>query len=366
MEDNRNMSFEEFQDTLKEKVEQSLYEKGTEAEVVLDTVQKLNENYHGMRIKQPGENVAPTLNMDKLYESYENGTSLDEIMSHVTDIISQPVPNVDVSEIKDYDAIKDKLFVRVSNAEKNEEVLETLPHTIQDDMAVTYHILFSKDKNGIASAPINEGMLETYGVTVEQLHEDAMRSSQNLFPVEIMPMSIITNQIIHEQMEAAGFDEQEIQDYLSEMQADTGMYVVSNDARTNGASAIFYPGVMDQLAEQFDGDYFILPSSTDEVIVIPDTGEQRASELNAMVQEVNATQVSEEMRLGNEAYHYDADERVFEKAASFEERMAERSSEKEVAGEKGSILKKLDAKKQEVKEQMKDAVTPKRTAEAVL
>ena len=120
MEDNRTMSFEEFQDTLKEKVEQSLYEKGTEAEVVLDTVQKLNENYHGMRIKQPGENVAPTLNMDKLYESYENGASLDEIMSHVTDIISQPVPNVDVSEIKDYDAIKDKLFVRVSNAEKND------------------------------------------------------------------------------------------------------------------------------------------------------------------------------------------------------------------------------------------------------
>ena len=95
MEDNRTMSFEEFQDTLKEKVEQSLYEKGTEAEVVLDTVQKLNENYHGMRIKQPGENVAPTLNMDKLYESYENGASLDEIMSHVTDIISQPVPNVE-------------------------------------------------------------------------------------------------------------------------------------------------------------------------------------------------------------------------------------------------------------------------------
>ena len=135
-------------------------------------------------------------------------------------------------------------------------------------MAVTYHILFSKDKNGIASAPINEGMLKEYGVTVEQLHEDAMRSSQNLFPVEVMPMSIITNQIMHAQMEAAGFDEQEIQDYLSAMQADTGMYVVSNDARTNGASAIFYPGVMARLAEQFDGDYFILPSSTDEVILI--------------------------------------------------------------------------------------------------
>lgn len=167
-------------------------------------------------------------------------------------------------------------------------------------------------------------------------------------------------------MKEMGFDEQEIQEYLAEMQVDTGMYVVSNEARVNGASAIFYPGVMDQIAEQFDGDFFILPSSTDEVIVIPDTGEQRAWELNAMVQEVNATQVSEEMRLGNEAYHYDADEKVFEKAASFEERMAERNSEKEVAGEKGSILKKLDEKKQEVKEQMKDAVTQKRTAEVAL
>lgn len=366
MEDNRNMSFEEFQDTIKEKVEQTFYEKGIEADVILESVQKLNETYHGMRFVQPDQNVAPTLNLDKVYESYENGTSMDEIMNRITDFINQPVPTVDVSAIKDYDAIKDRLFVRVSNAEKNDEVLKTLPHTMQDDMAVTYHIMFSKGRDGIASAPVNEGMLETYGVTVEQLHEDAMRSSQNILPVEIMPMSTIANHLVEEQMKEMGFDEQEIQDYLAEMQVDTGMYVVSNEARVNGASAIFYPGVMDQIAEQFDGDFFILPSSTDEVIVIPDTGEQRACELNAMVQEVNATQVSEEMRLGNEAYHYDADEKVFEKAASFEERMAERSSEKEVAGEKGSILKKLDEKKQEVKEQMKDAVTPKRTAEVAL
>ena len=45
-----------------------------------------------------------------------------------------------------------------------------------------------------------------------------------------------------------------------------------------------------------NGDFYIIPSSTDEVIVIPDDGNASVAYMNAMVNEVNAAEVSPEMR----------------------------------------------------------------------
>ena len=72
------------------------------------------------------------------------------------------------------------------------------------------------------------------------------------------------------------------------------------------------------------------------------------------------------MRLGSEVYHYDAEEKVFEKASSHEERMKQKSAEKETSSEKNSILKKMDDKKKEIAGAVKDTVTPKRAVEATI
>ncbi len=134
---------------------------------------------------------------------------------------------------------------------------------------------------------------------------------------------------------------------------DPGMYVATCNQGMNGAGCIFYPEFMDQTAEKVGGDFFILPSSIHEVILVPDNGTLTAQELDAMVQEVNANEVLPEERLSENAFHYDSKDHVFEKAASFENRMQEKekslSKGKERPKEKTSIMEKLDAKKKEAK-----------------
>ena len=51
------------------------------------------------------------------------------------------------------------------------------------------------------------------------------------------------------------------------------MFVITNEQTMDGASAIFYPEVMKQLGECFQGDFYILPSSIHETFVLPDKGE---------------------------------------------------------------------------------------------
>ena len=56
-------------------------------------------------------------------------------------------------------------------------------------------------------------------------------------------------------------------------------------------------------------------------------------------------QVAECEQLGNHVYHYDAEDKVFEKASAYEARQAEKSKGRDTAKDKASIMKKLDDRK---------------------
>lgn len=77
---------------------------------------------------------------------------------------------------------------------------------------------------------------------------------------------------------------------------------------------------MDQAAEKLGGDFYILPSSIHEILLVPDNGDKTADDLRDMVREVNATQVSPEEKLTDNVYHYDSKEHIFELAEKFEAR----------------------------------------------
>ena len=60
------------------------------------------------------------------------------------------------------------------------------------------------------------------------------------------------------------------------------------------------------IAEKVGGDYFVLPSSVHEVLIMPKSEDMDPKELRNMVQDVNATQVAEGEILSDQVYGYDA------------------------------------------------------------
>ena len=113
------------------------------------------------------------------------------------------------------------------------------------------------------------------------------------------------------------------------MVEDSIMTVITNVQGINGAAAIFYPDQMDKIAERLGGDYFILPSSVHETLVVPDDGKMSFLELRSMVTEINATMVNPSERLTDEVYHYDSKDKVFEKAATFDARQKAKTKQQE-------------------------------------
>ena len=85
------------------------------------------------------------------------------------------------------------------------------------------------------------------------------------------------------------------------------MYVLSNSIKVNGASAVLDAKMMEDIAEKV-GDFYILPSSIHELLVVPVKSGMDVESLENMVCEVNATQVQLEERLSDHVYTYSLEE----------------------------------------------------------
>lgn len=332
------MDFKSFTESIQDMIKEFLPGDYKDASVELVEQTKLNEQYTGLVVRKEGQVVVPTINMNALYEAYEaDHISLAEAVVKAASMAQMQPDGIEINpgNIMNYDIAKHNLFIRVSNAEMNQETLQNVPHQIHEDLAITYHIAVSMDEeNGMASTLVNNNMLKSYGITQEQLHEDAMKNAPILMPATVCSMAEVMKKMMMSDMLAAGMDEETMEAMLADLPAaeDMPMTVVSNERGLNGAASLFYPDQMDKVAEKIGGDYYILPSSIHEQLVVPDDGNMSSVDLGNMVREVNATQVSPAERLSDEVYHYDSKDKVFEKAATFEAR--QKTKQQEMAGPK--------------------------------
>lgn len=315
------MDFNEFQNQILQEAKDRMW--GVQVEI--RPVEKLQgESYTGLSIQPNDSPMAATLNLDTVYnQMVDQGKSFqevaDDLITHAADIIVD-MPKIDVNDITNYEQMKNTLVVQVIPTDRNAEMLADIPHKNIEDMSLVYRMQIDQNENGTSSVLITNAMLENYGVTVDQLHQDAMDAA------------VINNPATFRSM-------QEVLSDLMGMPADLmppmdgpQMYVASVENSLNGAGVIAYPDFMNQVAEQVGGDFFVLPSSVHEVLVVPDDGSIDRHDLESMVREVNASEVLPKDQLSDNVYHYDSQDQVFELAGKYEERMAV----KEAAQEYGS------------------------------
>ena len=101
--------------------------------------------------------------------------------------------------------------------------------------------------------------------------------------------------------------EEEFSDVMEDQECDDDripMYVLSNKEKTMGAACILYDSILTLIGERLQDDFYILPSSIHECIVVPKNIRTTKKELQEMVREINETQVIPEEVLSNEVYTY--------------------------------------------------------------
>ena len=92
----------------------------------------------------------------------------------------------DLSNVHNYDLMKDYLFYRLTSI--HDRMINSVPHTVVGDIAITYHILFENSDDTLKSVRVTNSLFDQYDITLDQLHADAMESCPKLFPSVIMPL----------------------------------------------------------------------------------------------------------------------------------------------------------------------------------
>lgn len=299
------MRFEEFKNEVVGKIREFLPESFASADVSLQMVRKNNNlQLTGLTIRSNESNISPTIYLEKFYEEYKDGADMGEILSRIAQVrMNHEVSEqFDVAQITDFEQVKDKLVPRLVNADMNAALLEDRPHKIVADLAITYYVLLDQSFDGTASVAVTNDLLNSWKVSTDELHEVAISNLSSITTSIFRGMTEVMSEMMgmsKEDMEMMGMPTDEEQ-----------MYVLSNTLKVNGASALLDEKMMEEIVETV-GEFYILPSSIHEVIIVPAKAGMDVESLENMVCEVNATQVQLEERLSDHVYAYNRENGLF-------------------------------------------------------
>lgn len=291
---NNALAFEpyNFEDGLKLKLE----ERYPESSIVFQNVQKNNGvMLRAITIVNPGSNISPTIYLNDFEKQYEETHDINEICNKIAELNEKHEGvEFDVDSVVNFSKVKTRICAKLVSRERNRNLLKAVPYREFLDLAVVYFV--SLEEMDFASILIHDNLLERWGVTEEELYRCAMENMPQLFPENILPMSeVLKDMLSVEAMPEEAFAV--IEDTI---------YVATNQSKIFGAAVLLYPRFLEHEAEALGRNFYIIPSSVHEVLIIPaEKIEQDADELLEMVKEVNTTQVSDEEVLSDNVYYYD-------------------------------------------------------------
>lgn len=275
----------------------------------------------GLQIRQGNQKICPMVYLDGFYEEYRNGKDLESIAD---DIVSQYHESkaFDVkSPSFQYEDIKDKIFFKVVDTKENRQILKKQLHTdMGNGLSLIYFIYSPAEmKDAIGSTRITHELIHHFGYDVNQVKEDAIVNTPKLFPMVIAVMPDVL----------FGAPPIELSEQCTKLK---DMYVLSNESGLNGAGALFYPDVQKKLAEYFGRNYYVLPSSLHELMILPEQPDRDASELEQIVQDINERIVDKSDFLSDKVYYYDKEKDQLRQAISdapeHQKNKAEKSKER--------------------------------------
>lgn len=309
------MTFKEYVEKVKREIKAYLPEEYKDVTPEINMVRKNNgEELTGLTLR--GEsNICPNIYLNSFYDLHQGGMKVEDTMGQIGEIFQREIKRTPQFNLEDftYNHIKDNLYYTVINAEKNEKLLQEIPHQRREDLAIVYRVNVAISEEGTGSILINNNHLKLLGIEQREIHEQAVKNMPKILPPKFENMNDIIAELMGEDVEI-----------FEEMAEENMMWVLSNDRRMQGAAYMFDEEVMSSIAEKLGGDFIVLPSSVHEVIIIKEADIMVEENIDLefiqrMVSEVNESQVEPEEVLSDEIYRYSSRENKLSLIEDFEQ-----------------------------------------------
>ena len=304
------MTIQDFLIEGKKRLTGELKDIGVENYVVTtaDVVKTNDTRLHGLSLREEDSIYGVTVYCDDLYERSEAGEDRDEIMNELVYrcmySISVPKPPVTPAMFEmGLDDIRSCLTVRLLDTVRNKSYMSGKPYIdVGCGLALTAVINAEPSIMSEWVVSVTHDLLDALGCDSETLLTEAFENTMKIEPPVLIDLHDFRDG-------GAIFSLKDRRNLLEDSDClkrdPSSTYVLTNRSGWLGATVLFYPGIMKKLHEML-GEYYLIPSSVHEFMVIPDTEDITVQGLHAILAEGNQCAVEEGDVLSYNIYCYDA------------------------------------------------------------
>ena len=245
----------------------------------------------GLSIRNLEKNAAPVIYLDEYYNAYLKGRPLEDLSECLVEKSRKTpeLPQWERDMLLDFSLLKDKIVYKLVNAQENEKLLKEAPNLPLLDFAIVFylHLPISEAESG--TILIRNEHLKLWDCPISRLYEYAKKNTPRICPPMLCPLTAL--------IEAAG----------EVWEEECPILVLTNETGVYGATAILYQEIPQLIYQEVGGNYYLLPSSIHEFLIVPEREDTVPGELRAIVREVNRTEIAKEEFLSDQIYYFNGE-----------------------------------------------------------
>ena len=297
------MDFNEFKET----IIKYLKEDYGEENITCKEYRKNNSSIRtGITVRRDKINIFPMVYLENYYEELDKGRDIEEIAQMIALTLKKAELDevFDVEFITDYENIKDKVFIKVINTEKNKELLESVPHFDYLDVSIVFYVGVKLPEKEKGSILITNSLFDMFDVKLDTLYADAKKNNRYVNNLYLKPIEEVLIEIFKETCKIKGISEEEFMNELPLDEMSNSLFVLSNESRTFGAAYLCDQETLSYFAATINEGFYIIPSSIHELILIPESKVDDSGYLIEMVRTINEQEVPAEDILSDNVYYF--------------------------------------------------------------
>lgn len=296
--------YKEFLNFVKENIAKYLPEeyRGGEFKAEIVSIPKANDTIlDGLNIRKGETGSSPIIYLEQFYDALCNGATEEEVMRDIAIMYTgakDRAPLFDMSELGSWEKMKSKIGYQLLNKEMNAARLDGKVYSPVTNLTKAYIFIVAMADDSIAHSLISKDIFKEWGVSLDELNAVADENMERLFPATLMSITETVNSfgteipapnLLHENAKIS----KEI------------MYVLTTE-NSRFASVLTYPGLLQKIRMLLCDDFYIIPSSTEEVLILPKKTAPNTEELRTLLLEVNST-MEKQLILSDVIYEYSLD-----------------------------------------------------------
>lgn len=200
-----------------------------------------------------------------------------------------------------YDHLCDRMILRPLNYERNKKELFQVPHIRVGDLALVLYLEISNVNTNYFTAKINYSQLKSWNISSAQALTEALTNTCKRYPAMLYSVQELIENLFDTPKNTLPFESEKTADILE------NGYVLTNPAQLNGATTIFYPGVLEKLARYLSSDFYIAFTSIHESQIHP-VGKLSVEQIRYSLTNVNAS-IDPDDFFSNNVYFYNSSEK---------------------------------------------------------